>query len=96
MYSGALMKLWHVVDGLYLLVISTAAHSRSRDIVPFRWEFVATFDYEWSVIQGHRPYRRTIWVCNEELLLALARHLWSLELIYLVGRFTPLRVSPPS
>ena len=22
-------------------------------------------DYEWSVIQGRRPYRWTIWVCND-------------------------------
>ncbi|KAI9446987.1 hypothetical protein F5148DRAFT_744025 [Russula earlei] len=26
------------------------------------WEFVTTVDYEWSVIQGHRPYRSTIWL----------------------------------
>jgi hypothetical protein len=28
----------------------------------FSWEYVTTFDYEWSVIRGHRPYRWTIWV----------------------------------
>ncbi len=27
------------------------------------WEFFTTLDYEWDVIQGHRPYRWTIWVC---------------------------------
>ncbi|KAH9984324.1 hypothetical protein BJV74DRAFT_886495 [Russula compacta] len=26
------------------------------------WEFVTTFDYEWSVIRGHRPYRFSIWI----------------------------------
>ena len=33
------------------------------------WEFVTTLDYEWSVIQGHRPYRWTIWVCISALFL---------------------------
>ncbi|KAN0125613.1 hypothetical protein V8E52_000820 [Russula decolorans] len=26
------------------------------------WEFVTTFDYEWSVIRRHRPYRWSIWI----------------------------------
>ncbi|KAN0141802.1 hypothetical protein V8E53_000264 [Lactarius tabidus] len=26
----------------------------------FIWEFFITLDYEWSVIRGHRPYRKTI------------------------------------
>ncbi|KAH9995921.1 hypothetical protein BJV74DRAFT_300582 [Russula compacta] len=26
------------------------------------WEFVTTFDYEWAVIRGTRPYRWTIWI----------------------------------
>src|SRR5712672_1652089 len=30
------------------------------------WEYFTTFDYEWSVIQGRRPYRWTIWVCTEQ------------------------------
>ena len=44
-----------------------------------RWEFVITLDYEWSVIQGHRPFRWTIWVRINVLFLlgfvALARAL---------------------
>ncbi|KAF8261249.1 hypothetical protein EI94DRAFT_821028 [Lactarius quietus] len=39
-----MVKLWHVVDGIFI------------------WEFCITLNYEWSVIRGHRPYRRTIWV----------------------------------
>lgn len=26
------------------------------------WEFFTTFDYEFSIIRGRRPYRKTIWV----------------------------------
>jgi len=26
------------------------------------WEFLTTLDYEWRVIQGHQPYRWTIWI----------------------------------
>ena len=29
---------------------------------PTSWEYFTTLDYEWSVIRGRRPYRRTIWV----------------------------------
>lgn len=29
------------------------------------WEFFINLDYEWSVIRGRRPYRWTIWVCND-------------------------------
>jgi len=42
--AGAVVKLWHAVDGLFI------------------WEFFTTLDYEWSVIQGRRPYRWTIWI----------------------------------
>jgi hypothetical protein len=35
------------------------------------WEFITTLDYEWSVIQGRRPYRWTIWVSI--VLLGLMR-----------------------
>jgi hypothetical protein len=28
------------------------------------WELVTSLDYEWDVIRGRRPYRRTIWVRN--------------------------------
>ncbi|KAF8498242.1 hypothetical protein F5888DRAFT_233792 [Russula emetica] len=28
----------------------------------FLWEFFTTLGYEWDVIRGHRPYRRTIWI----------------------------------
>lgn len=31
------------------------------------WEFLITLDYEWGVIQGRRPCRWTIWVCNDLL-----------------------------
>ncbi|KAH9954854.1 hypothetical protein BC827DRAFT_1272180 [Russula dissimulans] len=40
----AMVKLWHVVDGLFI------------------WEYFTTFDYEWSVVKGRRPYRWTIWL----------------------------------
>ncbi|KAF8496189.1 hypothetical protein F5888DRAFT_414485 [Russula emetica] len=28
----------------------------------FIWEFFTTLKYEWDVVRGHRPYRRTIWI----------------------------------
>ncbi|KAN0129164.1 hypothetical protein V8E53_013035 [Lactarius tabidus] len=40
----AVVKLWHVVDGIFI------------------WEFFVNLDYELSFIQGHRPYRWTIWI----------------------------------
>jgi len=35
------------------------------------WEFVTTLGYEWSVIRGRRPYRRTIWIYSFMRLAAL-------------------------
>ena len=35
----------------------------------YSWEFFTTLDYEWSIMQGHRPYRWTIWVRNHALTL---------------------------
>lgn len=32
------------------------------------WEFFTTLGYEWSIIQGRRSYRWTIWVCSEVVL----------------------------
>src|SRR5712675_35156 len=53
------------------------------------WEFFTTLDYEWSVIQGSRPYRWTIWVCTE-------MHFWVSifpcnRLIFSWYRCTPIR-----
>jgi len=38
----------------------------------FLWEFVTTLDYEWKVIQGHLPYRWTIWVYSLTRVATLA------------------------
>ncbi len=62
--------------------VHTAAHMTRTYLFNERWEFVATLDYEWSIIRGHRPYRWTIWVCNEGLFSALFRHSWSLGLTF--------------
>jgi len=35
------------------------------------WEFITTLDYEWSVIQGRRPYRWTIWIHSLTRVAAL-------------------------
>ncbi|KAH9988698.1 hypothetical protein BJV77DRAFT_1069946 [Russula vinacea] len=50
----ALVKLWLVVDGLFI------------------WEFITTFDFEWSIIRGHRRYRWTIWIYSLSRVAALA------------------------
>jgi len=36
------------------------------------WEFVINLDYEWSVIRGRRPYRRTIWLYSFTRVATLA------------------------
>ncbi|KAH9958778.1 hypothetical protein BC827DRAFT_551368 [Russula dissimulans] len=38
----------------------------------FLYEFVTTLDYEWKVIQGHLPYRWTIWVYSLTRVATLA------------------------
>jgi len=46
------------------------------------WEFVTTLDYEWSVIRGRRPYRRTIWiysVTRMSTLVSVILHLVSFD-----------------
>jgi hypothetical protein len=44
------------------------------------WEFVTTLDYEWSVIRRHRPYRWSIWVCNDALfVLSCVARRWALD-----------------
>jgi len=35
------------------------------------WEYLITFDYEWSVIRGRRPYRWTIWIYSITRLATL-------------------------
>ncbi|KAH9983584.1 hypothetical protein BJV77DRAFT_286076 [Russula vinacea] len=52
--SYARMKLWLILDGLFL------------------WEFVTTLDFEWSIIQGRRRYRWTIWIYSLSRVAALA------------------------
>jgi len=37
----------------------------------FIWEFFTTLDYEWSIIQGRRPYRWTIWIYSLARVAAL-------------------------
>ncbi|KAH9956523.1 hypothetical protein BC827DRAFT_1270889 [Russula dissimulans] len=37
----------------------------------YMWEFVTTLDYEWSIIRGHRPYSRTIWIYSLTRMAAL-------------------------
>ncbi|KAH9984312.1 hypothetical protein BJV74DRAFT_586907 [Russula compacta] len=37
----------------------------------FIWEFVTTLDYELSIIRGHRPYQRTIWIYSITRISAL-------------------------
>ena len=68
-------------------------HPITRNLTVYHsWEFLTTLDYEWSIMQGHRPYRWTIWVCNYTLTL-FGSHFqrWGLRLIC-PFRFTPLHV----
>jgi hypothetical protein len=43
-------------------VVEVSEHHVAYLCIP-SWEFITTLDYEWSVIQGRRPYQWTIWVC---------------------------------
>ena len=29
------------------------------------WEFLTTLDYEWNLIRGNIPYKKSIWVCGD-------------------------------
>ncbi|KAF8487259.1 hypothetical protein DFH94DRAFT_19907 [Russula ochroleuca] len=58
----ALLKFWHVVNGLFI------------------WEFVTTLDFEWTIIQGRRRYRWTIWIYSISRVAALATVIASLVL----------------
>jgi len=46
------------------------------------WEFFTHFDYEWSVIRGHRPHRLTIWIYSTVRLATLLAVI--IELVTLV------------
>jgi hypothetical protein len=41
----------------------------------YRWEFVTTLDYEWKVIRGRIPYRRTIWVRSGQRFALASSHI---------------------
>ena len=65
----------------------------SRRLTPASsWEFFTTFDYEFSIIRGRRPYRKTIWV---GLFLRSSHVLYSLGLNTNLDRFTPSPALPP-
>ena len=61
------------------------------------WEYFTTLDYEWSIIRGRRPYRRTIWVCEYMRLTSVssATPVPGLIIRLVFNRFTPLRDFPP-
>ncbi|KAH9968291.1 hypothetical protein BJV74DRAFT_868632 [Russula compacta] len=45
------------------------------------WEFFTTLDFEWSVVQGHRPYLRTIWIYSFTRLATLMATILNLFVI---------------
>ncbi|KAH9988695.1 hypothetical protein BJV77DRAFT_730138 [Russula vinacea] len=47
----------------------------------FIWEFLTTLDFEWSIIQGHRRYRWTIWIYSFSRVAALANVITSFVLL---------------
>ncbi|KAH9968292.1 hypothetical protein BJV74DRAFT_889934 [Russula compacta] len=71
----ALAKFSHVVDGLYMwvdIVVALHVFCISRGLPSTSsWEFLTTLDFEWSVIQGHHPYRWTIWIYSITRLATL-------------------------
>ncbi|KAH9962351.1 hypothetical protein BC827DRAFT_1383519 [Russula dissimulans] len=53
------------LDSRLEVVLSTAACGL------YIWELITHLDYEWSVVQGHRPYRWTIWVYSADRLATI-------------------------
>ncbi|KAH9988682.1 hypothetical protein BJV77DRAFT_729311 [Russula vinacea] len=49
----------------------------------FIWEFITTLDFEWSIIQGRRRYRWTIWVYSLSRVAALMAVIATLVLLNL-------------
>ncbi|KAH9988694.1 hypothetical protein BJV77DRAFT_730093 [Russula vinacea] len=47
----------------------------------FIWEFLTTLDFEWSIIQGRRRYRWTIWIYSISRVAALANVITSFVLL---------------
>ncbi|KAI9433443.1 hypothetical protein F5148DRAFT_1295437 [Russula earlei] len=60
----AVVNLWHIVDGLYMCVflISLPRDSRNATLCPPVGNSSLPLTTSGSVIQGHRPYRWTIWL----------------------------------
>jgi len=88
--SVAMVKFWHVIDGLYMYGHFSARAPRFHVTPPSisSWEFITTLDYEWSFIRGRHPYRWTILVCTNE-------YFWvSLSTNFVWHSSTPLRASP--
>ena len=55
--------------------ISGTCHGASfNPILTPSWEFVTTLNYEWDVIRGRHPYRRTIWVRTPPCFPVLGTH----------------------
>jgi len=50
------------------------------------WEFVTTLDYEWRVIQGHQPYRWTIWIYSFTRLSTLAAVIGNITSLNITGQ----------
>jgi len=54
-----------LLDARVEIIISTVACGL------YVWEFITHLDYEWSVVQGHRPYRWTIWIYSADRLATI-------------------------
>ncbi|KAF8504759.1 hypothetical protein F5888DRAFT_781973 [Russula emetica] len=51
------------------------------------WEFVTTLDFEWSVIQRHRPFRWTIWIYTTTRISTLIAVILFLVGVNVTGRY---------
>ncbi|KAN0109282.1 hypothetical protein V8E52_009466 [Russula decolorans] len=52
------------------------------------WELLITLDYEWDVIRGRRPYRRTIWIYTLARMSALLA-----AIVEIIGFDTTIRIN---
>src|SRR5260221_317651 len=67
--SGSQEPLWYYMRHIPVCPYPTSTSRCNLGPTPISsWEYFTTLHYELDVMRGHRPYRWTIWVCNNRRL----------------------------
>ena len=56
---------WHLSVSHRLTTLPFSQNITNTKGYVSSWEFITTLDFEWSIMQGRRRYRWTIWVCSD-------------------------------